>query len=127
MTWKGFSKYHAKKTEYEGITYDSKGEASLARDIDLLIRCGQVKSVSRQEVFKLKGLNGHVVGRHKVDFVVTFNDGHREVWEFKGMIVRDFTIRKKLFEDNYPDIPYVVSGSQRRKRKAKVLPFNVRA
>jgi hypothetical protein len=127
MTWKGFSKYHAKKTEYNGETYDSIGEANLARDIDLLIRVGEVKEVERQHIYHLRGLNGHIVGRHKVDFVVTFKDGHTEIWEFKGCIVRDFTIRKKLFEDNYPDIPYVVSGSQRRKRKAKGLHFDVKA
>jgi hypothetical protein len=108
------SKYRARKTEYNGEIYDSAAEAKLASDIELLVKAGDVKRVWRQVAFPLRGQNGAVVGTHKVDFVLNFKDGHREIWEYKGYAVRDWPIRRKLLEDNYPDVKYVVFGRKRR-------------
>lgn len=94
--------------------YDWKAEAKLAADIDLLVKAGEVEDALRQVPFKLRGKNGTVVGSHKVDFVLSFKDGHREIWECKGYAVRDWPIRRKLFEDNYPDVKYVVFGRKMR-------------
>lgn len=103
-----FNKYGASKTTYNNINYDSKGEARLAQDIDLLIKGGQVKTVERQKRFILYGQGGTKICTHVVDFFVTMPNGNKEVWEFKGAETRDFKIKHKLFLDNYPEIKYLV-------------------
>ncbi len=42
------NKYNAKRTEYQGVTYDSKAEAKMARDLDYLKRSGEIEKVERQ-------------------------------------------------------------------------------
>lgn len=102
------NKYGAKRTEYGGRTYDSKGEAGLAATIDLLCRAGVITKCEPQRTFVLYGKGGHKICSHRVDFLLTFSDGHQEVQEFKGWATKDWDIKRKLFEDNYPDIKYVV-------------------
>ncbi len=102
------NKYGAKKTEFKGEIYDSKGEAGLAAEIDIRIKAGQVESVERQVRFLLFGRGGAKICTHVVDFVLTMPDGSLEVWEYKGMETRDFKIKYKLFLDNYPNIKYII-------------------
>ena len=102
------NKFNAKKTIFNGRKYDSKGEAGLAQDIDLLRRSGEVIKVEPQQTFNLYGQNGSRVCTHRPDFLLTFKDGHREVWEYKGFHTDTFRIKLKLFVDNYPEIKYVV-------------------
>lgn len=115
------NKYRARKTEYNGIIYDSKAEAALAQEIDILIRAGEVKSVERQQSFSLYGKSGGMVGVHRVDFLLCFPDDHIEVWEYKGYVARDYPLRRNLFEDNYPHIKYVVrtNGKRRSQRRTR--------
>lgn len=53
-------------------------------------------------------VNGIRVGTHKVDFLLTYIDGTREVREVKGFRVRDFGLRMKLFCALFPEIKYKV-------------------
>lgn len=39
------SKYHAKKVEVNGITFDSKKEAKRYEELKLLERCGAIKDL----------------------------------------------------------------------------------
>jgi hypothetical protein len=112
-------KYKAQKTEIEGIVFDSRGEANLYLEIKALMRIGEIISVQPHVRFVLRGLNGAVVGSHTVDFIVVYSDGHKEAWEYKGYIVRDFPIRRKLFEDNYPNTKYVVRTNKRKRWQIK--------
>lgn len=100
------NKYGAKRTGYNGRTYDSKGEARLAQDIELLRRGGAVIKVEPQKDFGLHGKNGGKICSHRVDFFLTFKDGHSEIWEFKGFSTPVFRLKLKLFKDNYPDTIY---------------------
>lgn len=101
-------KYNARKTEYNGTMYDSKLEAKLAADIDLLWKTGQLIGCFTQVPFELKGKNGTVVCKHKVDFHLIFRDGHHEIWEAKGYPTPVWRLKHKLFLDNYPHIKYVI-------------------
>ena len=101
-------KYGAQKTEFAGRRYDSKLEARVARDIQLLEKSGQVIKVEPQKTFQLFGRNGAKICSHRVDFLLTFKDGHKEVWEAKGYPTNVWKLKHKLFLDNYPDILYVV-------------------
>lgn len=110
MTWyqRKANKYGAKKTIFEGRKYDSKGEAGLAQEISLLEKSGQVVKVEPQKTFGLLGRNGGRICGHRVDFLLTFKDGTQEVWEYKGFATEIWRLKRMLFEDNYPEIKYVV-------------------
>jgi hypothetical protein len=118
MAWyqRPANKYGAKRTEFNGRAYDSKGEAGLAQEIDLLVKAGEVVQVEPQRTFALYGRNGGIICRHRVDFFLTFKDGHQEVWEYKGRELNEWKIKASLFVDNYSDIPYWVITSKDRKR-----------
>lgn len=105
-------KFNAKKTFFNGRTYDSRLEATVAEEIDLLLKAKIIKKVEPQVTFPLYGKNGAKICSHKPDFLLTFADGHKEVWEAKGFATPVFGIKLKLFEDNYPDIKYTVITSK---------------
>ena len=108
------NKYGAKKTEFNGRVFDSKHEASVASDIELLPKSGEVVEVLYQPSFNLYGKNGSRICIHRPDFLLTFKDGHKEVWEAKGLEVGTFKIKLKLFIDNFPEYDYFLvkqSGS----------------
>ena len=107
VSWPKGNKYGNKKTEFGGRVYDSRLEARLAAEIELLIKGRAVKRVEPQKSFELRGMRG-IVCRHVVDFLVHFPDGHVEAWDAKGKGTAEWKIKKKLFEDNYPEIKYVV-------------------
>jgi hypothetical protein len=102
------NKYGAKKTEFNGRVYDSKHEAGVAADINLLLKSGDVVKVEAQRTFNLYGKNGNRICTHRPDFVLTFKDGHQEVWEAKGMATSTWQLKLKLFVDNYPELTYHV-------------------
>lgn len=102
------NKYGAKRTDYNGRKYDSKGEAGLAAEIDLMVKAGEVIKVEPQKTFPLYGKNGKRICNHRVDFLLTFKDEHQEVYEFKGWATEIWRMKRTLFEDNYPEITYVV-------------------
>jgi len=102
------NKYGAKKTVYNGRQYDSKGEAGLASEIDLLVKAGDVVKVEPQKRFALYAKNGTKICNHIVDFLLTFKDDSIEAWEFKGMPTPIWKFKRDMFVDNYPDIQYVV-------------------
>ena len=74
----------------------------------LLVKAGEIKKYYSQYSFKLQ-CQGEFVCNHIVDFVIINNDDiHIEVHEVKGKELPDWIIKKKLFEINYPKIPYKV-------------------
>lgn len=106
------NKYAAIKQVYNGQVYDSKGEARLALEIDLLLKAKEITKVERQVKFPLFGVNENLICNHVVDFLLTYPDGRQEAWEFKGFATDVWKIKRKLFEDNYPKIKYVVVTSK---------------
>jgi hypothetical protein len=102
------NKFGAKKTSYNGVLYDSKLEAAVALELDMLKRARKVERWQRQVTVDLRGMGGTLICRHKVDFFVTFRDGHQEYWEAKGVRTAVWRIKYKLFTDNFPKLKYVV-------------------
>lgn len=102
------AKYNNKKTVYKDRLYDSKGEAGLAQELDLLVKAKKFLKVDPQVTFNLYGKNGGKICTHRVDFVATLPDHTREVYEYKGFATEIWRMKLKLFVDNYPDIRYVV-------------------
>jgi len=110
-------KYNARSCEADGHRFDSMKE----RDYYLILkddkRLGRILSFERQVSFDLFALEdvknpdgwGDVrVCSHIVDFLVTLPNGDIEVREVKGFATAVWDLKRKLFEANYPDIPYKV-------------------
>ena len=116
------NKYGNKKTIFQGRKYDSKHEAGIAGELEILRRAGEVVKIEPQRTFSLYGKNGNRICTHRPDFLVTFKDQHQEVWEAKGFPTEVFRIKLKLFEDNYPEIVYYVITPRERFYGSKKRP-----
>lgn len=115
MVWyqRRANKYGAQRTIFNGLKYDSKGEAGHAQELDLRLKAGEISKVERQRTFPLYGKNGGRIASHRVDFLVTYPDGHQEVEEFKGFETEIWRLKRNLFVDNYPEIKYWVITSRK--------------
>ena len=92
-----FSKYRAKRTEYNGVTYHSKKEAEFAQWLDI-----QGLAYDRQARFPLE-VNGHKIGIYVADFLVG-PAPEWEVIEIKGYWTPLAKFKWKLFCALYPDL-----------------------
>lgn len=101
------SKYGAKKTKVDGITFDSKAEAEYYIHLKDRMRLGEIAGFGRQVEFILQDGDGTVI-RYKADFIVWHKNGEVEVIEVKGMPTPDWILREKLFRARYPRIRLVV-------------------
>lgn len=105
-------KYNAVTQTVDGINFHSKKEAGYYQQLKLERRAGLIKSFTRQVSFDLYAWNGTATGTrvcsHIVDFVVTLNNDMREVREVKGFGTDVWDLKRKLFEANYPELPYKV-------------------
>jgi len=109
--WRARSKYHAKKTEVDGIVFDSKKEAEYYATLLLLQKSGVVVKLERQVKFELqphfrynKKMERAIT--YVADFVVTYKDGHEEVVDVKGMRTREYSLKRKLLLFRYPEIVF---------------------
>jgi hypothetical protein len=104
------NKFNAKKTEYDGVTYDSRAEAAHARRLDLLKQAGQVRWWLRQ-VPVMIGEPG-VDKPYRVDFVVCDADGSVHAEEVKGVSTPQFKRQKRQWAKRGPFPLHVVSGKK---------------
>lgn len=91
--------FKAKRTEYNGILYDSKAEAQYAMELDLELRAGKVAWWLRQVTVTL-GIPEHT---YRVDFVVgRVFPGSRGILfvvgeDVKAIETREFRKHKRLW------------------------------
>ena len=91
------NKYHAKKIDYNGQRFDSKGEAGYCEQLDWRIKAGEIKGYERQVKIPLK-VNGVLICNYIADFVVTDKHGAKEIHEYKGLLLPLFTLKWKLLQ-----------------------------
>lgn len=106
MVWTqryGGNKYGAKKTVYNNRKYDSRFEASVAQELDLRLKAGEIKRVEPQVTIPLV-VNGRKVASYRADFVVTHLDGSKEVVEAKGMETFLFRLKWAILEATRSDL-----------------------
>ena len=102
-----YSKYKAKKTIIDGITFDSKSEAKRYEELKLLQRGGAIKNLSLQPRFMLQeGFKNIHTGKKEraIEYVADFmyDEGDRIVVEdVKGFKTADYKIKRKLFIKKY--------------------------
>jgi len=92
----------AVKTEYNGYKYDSKFEASCARDLDVRLKAGEILDWERQYKVIMWACDSEGVQKfsksHKVDFRVHELDGCFTLLEAKGFETPDYKERRKWLE-----------------------------
>lgn len=105
------SKYHNKKTEVDGVLFDSKKEANRYRELKLLERAGEITHLEVQPRFELQPKfekNGKKYRSiiYVADFAYceTASGSQMVVEDVKGFETKEFKIKRKIFEHNYPDL-----------------------
>ncbi len=107
--WYKAQKYKAKATVcVSGHKHPSRLEAAVCNRLAMMGKGGLIKAFETQVKFRLFGINEGFICNHIVDFLVETKDGRKEVWEAKGLALPAWKIKAKLFQDNYPEIKYVV-------------------
>lgn len=114
MAWRNYggNKYHSKKVEVDGITFDSKKEAKRYMELLLLERTGAIHNLQRQVKYvlvptqrepgtigKRGGIKQGKVIEHEVTYVADFvyeQDGNTIVEDTKGFKTKDYIIKRKL-------------------------------
>lgn len=105
--WSGRSKYHAKKTTVDGITFDSRREADRYLVLKSMEEDGAIEDLRRQVRYEL--VPAFDVGdRHYrpvfyvADFVYLDKETDKEVIEdVKGMRTDVYRLKRKLFARRY--------------------------
>ncbi|MEC9268509.1 MAG: DUF1064 domain-containing protein [Pseudomonadota bacterium] len=93
------SKYGNKKTEIDGITFDSAKEARRYSELRLLERAGEISDLECHPVYPIE-INGKRICKVVPDFGY-LEDGRRVVEDVKSPITRknrEYRLKKKLVE-----------------------------
>lgn len=101
---KQLSKYRARKTEVDGIIFDSAAEARRYGELKLLERAGQISMLTLQPSFDCV-VNGTLICKYRADFEYMDHNGERlTVEDVKSPITAKnpvYRIKKKLVEALY--------------------------
>lgn len=103
--WHGSSKYHAKKTVVDDITFDSRKEADRYLVLKGMEEDGSIEGLRRQVRYELVPAFD-VDGKHyrPVYYVADFvyvEDGKTVVEDVKGMVTDVYKLKSKLFARRY--------------------------
>lgn len=103
------NKFHAQKTAVNGITFDSRAEATRYTELRLLERAGEISSLVLQPEFELipgYTKNGHKIRavKYRADFMYTDRNGQTVIEDVKGVRTKEFLLKKKIFEWRYQNL-----------------------
>lgn len=124
---KEMGRYYHKKTEIDGIVFDSQTEAEYYQHLKELKKNKQIKDFTMQDEYILqekflivegKRINGSDKDfkklqkanpgctiqaiKYNADFTVYHNDGSIQVIDVKGQKTADFKLKEKMFNYMYP-------------------------
>ena len=124
---KSMGKIFHKKTEVDGIVFDSQTEAEYYEYLKAEKKAGRIKSFTMQDEFIIQEkfllingerINSSVKGfsklqkanpgctvqaiKYRSDFMVHYKDGSVKVIDVKGQKTADFKIKEKMFNYMYP-------------------------
>ncbi len=103
-----YKKYRNKKTTIDDIAFASKGEANRYCELKLLERAGLISDLQLQPKFELQPKfkkDGKTI--RAINYIADFQyieNGQIVVEDFKGVITKEFAIKKKMFEYRYRDL-----------------------
>ena len=99
------AKYGNRKTEIDGIVFDSRKEAARYFDLCLLEKAGEISELHRQVEFlitpSVRRSDGKVEGSctYTADFTYRDKNGNYVVEDTKGMRTKEYIIKRKLILD----------------------------
>lgn len=109
-----FNKYHATKTEVDGIVFHSKAEANRYCELKLLEKAGEIKDLTLQPKFELQskfkdksGTNQRAI-TYKADF--QYYDKKYDsivIEDVKGFKTKEYELKKKMFLMRYPEYVFL--------------------
>jgi hypothetical protein len=101
------NKYHARKVQLGGLTFDSQAEAARWQELELLQRAGVISALRfhpryvLQEAFTAAG--GEHIRELSYEADSEYVEQGRMVTEdVKGVVTQEFAIKRKLFLRRYP-------------------------
>ena len=90
------SKYNAKKTKVDGHAFDSLKEAIYYKELDLLLKAGEIKWFCLQPIFILsEGVE------YRADFIVCDKNNKVHIIDVKGFKTQIYKLKKKLFRNKF--------------------------
>lgn len=108
------SKYHNKKVEVDGKTFDSKHEGKDYIKLKSMEDSGIISNLQTQVPFELQPKYTTRDGRkiraitYLADFVYE-RDGMKYVQDSKGMRTDTYRLKRKMFEYKYPEYVFIES------------------
>jgi hypothetical protein len=101
------SKYNARQTVIDGVTFDSKAEGEYYIHLKEKQQRGEILAFNLQPVFLLQEgfkKDGKTFRKieYRADFEILHLDESIEIIDVKGFETADFKIKRKLFEKKYP-------------------------
>lgn len=90
------SKYRAKRTVIDGITFASRGEALRYQDLRYMEKAGRIKDLQLQVAYPMS-VNGYKLCTYVADFVY-LEDGKKIVEDFKGVRTPIFRLKAKMMK-----------------------------
>ncbi len=101
-------KYGNRKTEVDGIVFDSAAEARRWAELKLLERAGEIRNLERQVTVPL-AVNGVKICAVRPDFL--YFEGQKRIWDdCKGFVTRDWAIKWKLASALFPNVELRING-----------------
>lgn len=117
-------KYGNRKTEVDGLTFDSNLEAKTWQKLRLLEKAEIISELKRQVRFDLS-VNDLKVCTYVADFTYIEN-GKLVVFDAKGMILPEFRLKAKLFKAIYGFDIMLSDGLPATARRTKALKAKAR-
>ncbi len=96
----------AKKTVVDGVKYDSRFEASEAKDLTLQLKAGKITGFEAHVRIPLE-VNGFHISDYYIDFVVHHLDGTTEYRECKGLSTAVWVLKFKILQAMTHDDPSI--------------------
>lgn len=109
------TKYNARKTTVDGITFDSRKEAGYYCELKLRQRANDFLVFKMQPEFVLQDAftdnqgTKHQAIKYRADFMILHHDGTEEVVDVKSskkFQTEVYRIKKKLFLRRYPEYKF---------------------
>jgi hypothetical protein len=95
----GYSKYNAKRTKVDGISFPSAGQARRYTELKLLAKLDKISNLELEPRYPLE-VNGMRICTYVADFRYLEN-GTEVIEDFKGVITPLFKLKAKLLKAIY--------------------------
>ena len=99
------SKYGARKTSVDGISFDSQAEANYYCKLKILLQKGEIDGFCRQARFLVTdGNDGEKGTEYVTDFIIFCRDGTYRIVDVKGVQTPVFKLKIKCMKEKYPNL-----------------------